>query len=133
MVTATVEPGVTAVLVGVTVRPSLGRAATVTIAVVQVALTQPVVRFLARAKYVVLVVGETLGVAPPGTSVVPQSSVYQSTVAPSSTVADKVEDPPTQIAPGVAVGLSGTAGAAFTVTVVLAQVELPQEALSHRA
>ena len=60
------------------------------------------------------------------TGVPPQLTVNHSTVSPLPTLADSVEDPPEQIAGGVAAGLVGVAGSGFTVTVVVAQVEFPQ-------
>lgn len=70
--------------------------------------------------------GETEGLAPPETRVPPQLPVYQSTVTPPGTVADRDEEAPVQMDEGVAVGLVGAAGSELTVTVTLAQDVLTQ-------
>lgn len=67
-------------------------------------------------------VGETLG-EPEPIKVPPQLPVYQSTVSPLPTVADKVEEAPYAIVGGVAVGLVGSDGVAFTVTVTCTHVD----------
>lgn len=63
----------------------------------------------------------------------PQLPVYQSTVWPAETLADRVDVAPLQIVAGVADGLVGVLGSELTVTVTLAQDELVQGGVSHRA
>lgn len=55
-------------------------------------------------------VGLTTKLVPDPTSVPPQLPVYQSTVHPLSTEADRVEDVPEQIVDGFAAGFVGGAG-----------------------
>ena len=100
------DEGVAAGLVGVD-----GNALTVTVAVAQFVLTQPVVVFRARAKYVVVAPGLTASEEPLPTSMPLQDPVYQSTVSPPPTVAVSDEEAPAQMADGVAAGPVGVAGA----------------------
>ncbi|MBK8269632.1 MAG: hypothetical protein IPK83_15560 [Planctomycetes bacterium] len=118
---AQMDGGVAVGLVGVD-----GSKLTVTVTLAHAVLTQPLVVFLARAKYVVVEAGETEGLAPPETSVPPQLPVYQSTVTPPGTLADNDDDAPAHIDKGVAVGLVGVAGNELTVTVTLAHAALTQ-------
>ena len=77
----------------------------------------------------VVVVGLTV-VDPSG--VPPQLPVYQSTTSPPLPgVADRVDEAPTHIVEGLAVAPVGAAGS-FTVSVVVAQLEFPQLAVSQR-
>jgi hypothetical protein len=96
-------------------------------------LTQPVVVLRARAKYVVVDEGLTLIEAPVPAELPPQLPVNQSTVSPAFTAAEIVEDAPSQIVLGAAVGLVGVLGAVLTVTVVDAHVELQLGGFSQRA
>src|SRR5262245_49282712 len=68
-----------------------------TVTEAQPALTHPEVVFRARAKYVVVPLGVTVGFAPPGTGVPPQLPVNQSTVWPAPAVAESVDVWPGQI------------------------------------
>jgi len=68
-----------------------GAVSTITITLAQVVLTQSVMVFRARAKYVVVEAGQTEGLAPPGTGVPPQLSLNHSTVTPVGTDAESVE------------------------------------------
>ena len=57
----------------------------------------------------------------------PQLPEYQTTVSPPlPAVADSVEESPLQIVDGLACGLVGALGSAFTVTVTSAQLALTQ-------
>ena len=69
-------------------------------------------------------------IAPP----LPQPPAYQVSVPLAPAVAVRLMLPlsPAQMAEGDALGLEGATGSALTVTVTLAQVELPQDAVSHR-
>jgi hypothetical protein len=80
---------------------------------------------------VVVLVGLTTRLVPDPTRVPPQLPVYQSTVHPLATDADSVDDCPEVMDDGFAAGLVGALGKAFTVTDVVAHVELPH-AFSHR-
>lgn len=77
--------------------------------------------------------GETDGLAPPETRVPPQLPVYQSTVTPPGTVAERVEEAPAQIEAGVATGEVGVDGIVLTVTATLAQPALVHPELMFRA
>lgn len=112
---------------------ALGSALTVTETLAQEALTQPVVVFRARPKYVVVEVGLTPSEVPLPTSVPPQLPVYQSIVWPAGTLAESVDVAPLQIVAGVADGLVGALGSELTVTVTLAHDELVQGGVSRRA
>ena len=70
-------------------------------------------------------VGLTLMDVPELTSVCPQPPVYQSTVWPLPTVADKVDDWPAQIVEGLALPPVGSDGIGLTVRVVDAHEEFP--------
>lgn len=122
------EAGVAVAPVGV-----LGRELTVTVTLEHAALTHPVVVFRARAKYWVVLVGLTLRPLPEPTSVPPQLPVYQSMVCPPPTVADSDEGEPAQTVAGVAEGLVGVLGRAFTVSVTLAHAALTQPVVVFRA
>ena len=71
-------------------------------------------------------VGLTFKLVPEPASVPPQLTVYQSTVHPPATDADRVDDWPTLIVDGVAVTPVGALGTALTVTDVVTHDELPQ-------
>jgi len=120
--------GVAAGLVG-----AIGKELTVTETLAHEVLTQPVVVFRARPKYVVVEVGLTPSEVPLPTSVPPQLPVYQSTVWPAETLAESVEVAPLQIVEGVADGLVGVLGSELTVTVALAHDEAVQGGVSQRA
>ena len=77
--------------------------------------------------------GLTASGEPLPTSVPPQEPVYQSTVLPAGTLALRDEEPPVQMLDGVAAGLVGVAGSAFTVSVTLAQLTLVQPVDVFRA
>jgi len=78
-------------------------------------------------------VGLTLSDVPEPADVPPQLPVYQSTVSPPLTLAERVDDDPVQIVLGEADGLVGVPGRALTVTVTLAQVEFVHGEDSQRA
>jgi len=67
------------------------------------------------------------------TEVPPQEPVYQSTVSPEFTVADRVDGSPGATDDGDAVTLVGVLGRALTVTVTLAQALLTQPVVVLRA
>jgi hypothetical protein len=123
-------PWSTATPVGAT-----GSTFTVTVTLAQVALTHVVVVLRARAKYVVVVVGLTVGLAPPGTGVPPQETVNQSTVWPEGTVALRVVESPLQMVLEAVEDVApvGAAGSGLTVTVTLAHVALTQVVVVFRA
>lgn len=78
--------------------------------------------------------GVTIKLVPEPASVPPQPPVYQSTVHPLSTDADRVEDSPELIVDGFAAGLVGAFGPAVTVTVTaVPQLELTQPSATFRA
>jgi len=80
-----------------------------------------------------VLVGLTPSEVPLPTSDPPQLPVYQSMVSPAPAVAERVDEAPLQIAVGVAAGLPGVAGCAFTVTVTWAHVALAQPVVVFRA
>lgn len=81
----------------------------------------------------VVELGVTPSEVPLPTSVPPQLPVYQSTVWPAETLAESVDVAPLQIVAGVADGLVGVLGNELTVTVTVAQLELLQGGVCHRA
>jgi len=70
----------------------------------------------------VVPVGDTGSEVPEPSGVPPQLPLYQSTVWPTPTEADNVEELPLQIVAGLACGFVGSAGTGFTVTVTVQQV-----------
>src|SRR4051812_6354393 len=83
-------------------------------------LTSPDEVSRARAKYVVLVVGETIRGLPLPTSPVPQLTEYQSMVCPAGTVPVSVTGSPSQDGEGLACTLVGVPGIAGPLMVKLA-------------
>jgi hypothetical protein len=81
---------------------------------------------------VVVLVGETDRLLPVPASVPPQLPVYHLSVVPDPSLTDSVLLCPEQIGFGLAEAVVGATGSGLTVTVTLAQVELPQE-FSQRA
>jgi hypothetical protein len=75
---------------------------------------------------VVVDVGLTVMDVPVPTSVPPQLPVYQAHVLPDPPLAVSVLLSPEQIVDGLALASVGATGSGFTVTGVVAQVELPQ-------